>query len=201
MALLDSVRDASAEGNAPLHLLLGLVSLARRLDRLLGAPAAATQPGLGATPATQPGLAATQPGSRAPGLGAPAAQPGSGAPGLGAPPPQPGSGAPPAPATQPGSVAGAPGLGAGAPAPQPGSVEPPPTGAAASPGGAATDARSDALIYLLLGAISVRRTLLAELDPLREVRREQARREEARREDRGAPEPATAGRGLRSLLR
>ncbi|WP_437335484.1 hypothetical protein [Sorangium sp. So ce394] len=84
---------------------------------------------------------------------------------------------------------------------EPGSVEPPPTGAAAAPGGAATDARSDALIYLLLGAISVRRTLLAELDPLRQARQEQARREEARREDRGAPHPAAAARGLRSLLR
>ncbi|AGP33299.1 hypothetical protein BE21_26180 [Sorangium cellulosum] len=80
-------------------------------------------------------------------------------------------------------------------------MEPPPTGAAAAPGGVATDARSDALIYLLLGAISVRRTLLAELDPLREVRREQARLEDTRREDRGAPHPAAAGRGLRSLLR
>ncbi|KYF93626.1 hypothetical protein BE20_08800, partial [Sorangium cellulosum] len=60
MALLDSVRDASAEGNVPLHLLLGLVSFTRRLDRLLGAPGA---------PATPP-----QPGSVA---GAPAPQPGS----------------------------------------------------------------------------------------------------------------------------
>ncbi|WP_437610056.1 hypothetical protein WMF20_01525 [Sorangium sp. So ce834] len=186
MALLDSVRDASAEGNVPLHLLLGLVSFARRLDRLLGAPGA---------PAPQPGSVA----------GAPAPQPGSVA---GTPAPQPGSvaGAPaPPPAPQPGSVVGTP-------APQPGSVEPgsvepppramePPTGAAASPEGAATDARSHALIYLLLGAISVRRTLFAELVPLREARREQVRREGARREDRGAPDPAAAVRGLRSLLR
>ncbi|WP_437724898.1 hypothetical protein [Sorangium sp. So ce861] len=151
MALLDSLRDASAEGNVPLHLLLGMVSFARRLDRLLGAPGA---------PAATP--AATQPGSMA---GTPAT-----------PPTTP-------PATQPGSVE-----------PEPGSVQP--TGAEASPGDAATDARSDALIFLLLGAISVRRTLLAELDPLREARREQARRE-----DHGAPDPAAAGRGLRSLLR
>ncbi|WP_129572676.1 MULTISPECIES: hypothetical protein [Sorangium] len=197
MALLDSVRDASAEGNVPLHLLLGLVSFARRLDRLLGAPGTpAPQPGsVAGTPAPQPGSVA----------GAPAPQPGSVA---GTPAPQPGSvaGAPaPPPAPQPGSVVGTP-----APQPgsvEPGSVEPPPrameprTGAAASPEGAATDARSHALIYLLLGAISVRRTLFAELVPLREARREQVRREGARREDRGAPDPAAAVRGLRSLLR
>lgn len=111
MALLDSLRDASADRNVPLHLLLGLVSLARRLDPLLGAP---------------------------------------GSPGPPEPPPS-------------------------APAP---------------------DARGDALIYLLLGVISLRRTLLAELDPLRE-----ARPAEAQREDRGAPDLAAAGRGLRSLLR
>ncbi|XXX77465.1 hypothetical protein WMF30_01650 [Sorangium sp. So ce134] len=124
MALLDSLRDASADRNVPLHLLLGLVSLARRLDPLLDAPDA----------------------------------------------PEP----PPGTAASPG---------------------------AASPGGTAADARGDALIYLLLGAISVRRTLLAELAPLRDARREEARRAEARREDRRAPDPAAAGRGLRSLLR
>ncbi|WP_437813864.1 hypothetical protein [Sorangium sp. So ce1078] len=145
MALLDSLRDASTEGNVPLHLLLGLVSLARRLDPLVGAPGSPEPPC---------------------------------APGSPEPPCAPGSLEPPC---------------------APGSPEPPPSAAApggAAPGAAATGARGDALIYLLLGVISLRRTLLAELAPLRE-----ARPAEAQPPSRGAPDPAAARRGLRSLLR
>jgi hypothetical protein len=40
MALFDSVRDGFADRNAPLHLLLGVISLARRLDAFLPAPSA-----------------------------------------------------------------------------------------------------------------------------------------------------------------
>jgi hypothetical protein len=36
--VLDSVRDEFADGNVPLHLVLGLISLARRLDASLPAP-------------------------------------------------------------------------------------------------------------------------------------------------------------------
>ncbi|WP_437968045.1 hypothetical protein WMF04_01530 [Sorangium sp. So ce260] len=128
MALLDSLRDASTEGNVPLHLLLGLVSLARRLDPLVGAPGSPEPPGAPRSPEPP----------RAP--------------------------------------------------------EPPPS--AAATGSATTGARGDALIHLLLGVISLRRTLLAELAPLRE-----ARPAEAQPQSRGAPDPAAARRGLRSLLR
>lgn len=41
MALLDSIGDEFAEHNVPLHLLLGLISLARRMDPHLPAPPAA----------------------------------------------------------------------------------------------------------------------------------------------------------------
>lgn len=44
MALIDSVREGYAEHNVPLHLLLGLISLSRRMDVYLPPPPAGAPP-------------------------------------------------------------------------------------------------------------------------------------------------------------
>jgi hypothetical protein len=105
MPLLDSTRDEFTERNVPLHLLLGLMSLARRLDGL---------------------LARRRPAVEDARLGYPG------------PPPQ------------------------------------------------------HPLVYLILGLVSVRRTLLAELDPLLAAHRQR---------DRDTPAPRSPPPPLRDLLR
>lgn len=109
MPLLDSVRDEFAEHNVPLHLLLGLISFARRMDAHL-------------------------PGS----------------PGEGPPAPQ----APPAAAEAP---------------------------------------RGDPFLHLLLGLVSLRRTLLSELEPLREAH-------EVARARRGGEAPGGEAPGARTTV-
>ncbi|MDC0683645.1 hypothetical protein [Sorangium atrum] len=127
MPLLDSVRDEFANRNALLHLLLGAISMGRRLDALLPGAPAMSEPSAGAPEKRR------------------------------LPPPD-----------------GAPhGTSAG------------------DPRGA-----SDQLLYLVLGAISLRRALMAELEPLHAAHAAAVRQGAA-----GAQDPAGQAATLRDLLR
>ncbi|WP_437801023.1 hypothetical protein [Sorangium sp. So ce693] len=155
MPLLDSVRDEFANRNVLLHLLLGAISVGRRLDAFL--------PG---TPPT----------------------------------PEPPADAPEPPADAPELPADAPELPADAPEPPTDAPEarglPPSDGAQRVTSARDRRGAGDQLLYLVLGAISLRRALMAEIEPLRAAHAEAARRDAA-----GAQEPAVQAAKLRDLLR
>jgi hypothetical protein len=128
VALLDSIRDEFTDRNVPMHLLLGMLSLTRRLDAVLGprdAPMDRREP----SPRDDASCLHVD-------------------------------------AEPMGKMQG----------------ETPP--------------RGDAFLHLLLGLISLRRTLRDELDPIRA-----APRGAALQHERGTPGPVPPAQGLRDLLR
>lgn len=170
MPLLDSVRDEFANRNVLLHLLLGAISVGRRLDAFLPGTPPPPEPPADAREAPADAREAPADAREAPADSSPE---------------------PPADARE-----------APTDAPEPPADAPEARGLPPSDGAqrvtSARDRRGagDQLLYLVLGAISLRRALMAEIEPLRAAHAEAARRDAA-----GAQEPAVQAAKLRDLLR